>query len=307
VSFYAFFGAINQGLVYGLMALGVFLTFRVLDFPDLTVDGSLPLGAAVSAMCVLSGVDPYLSLIPAFLAGFLAGAITGFLSAKLGILHLLASILTMSALYSINLRVMGNRPNLSLIGQDSVLTPLREWGLSSTLAGVALFLVAIILAVAFLAWLSRTEFGQALQATGENPRMITSLGVNIKVTIILGVGLSNALVALTGAFVAQSQGLADVSLGVGTIVVGLASVVVGETLFGGRRSMPIRLVAVVLGSIIYRLAVALALRLKIGSFSFNPSDLNLITSILVVGALMFPRLRKAQAASRAQAGKMNRA
>jgi putative ABC transport system permease protein len=273
------------------MALGVFLTFRILDFPDLTVDGSLPLGAAVSAMGILAGLNPYVSLIPAVLAGFLAGVVTGVLAARFGILHLLASILTMTALYSINLRVMGNRPNISLIGQPTVFEPLKRLGLSSSLAALVFFLIVLALAWLFLVWLMRTEFGQALQATGDNPKMIASLGVNVRVTVIVGVGLSNALVALAGALVAQNQGLADVSLGVGTIVVGLASAVVGGTIVSGRRSMAVRIAAVALGSVVYRLAVALALQLKIGSFSFNPSDLNLITSILVIGALLVPKLR----------------
>lgn len=275
------------------MALGVFLTFRVLDFPDLTVDASLPLGAAVSSMCVVAGLNPFLSLAPAFAAGFLAGMVTGFLSARFGILHLLASILTMTALYSVNLRVMGDKPNVSLIGQPTVFAPLREWGLSVPLSSLVMFSLVIALAVVFLTWLMRTEFGQALQATGDNPKMIASLGVDVKTTVIVGVGLSNALVAMAGALAAQNQGLADVSLGVGTIVVGLASVVVGETLFGARRrSMVFRIVAVVGGCVVYHLAIALALQFRVGSFSMNPSDRNLIASILVVGALLFPRMRK---------------
>jgi putative ABC transport system permease protein len=278
------------------MALGVFLTFRILDFPDLTVDGSLPLGAAVSAMGVVNGLDPYLSLIPALIAGFLAGTLTGFLTAKLGVLHLLASILTMTALYSINLRVMGHRPNVSLIGQPSVFSFFKNMGFSATGASLIVFFAAIVIVGLFLVWLLRTEFGQALVATGDNPKMSASQGVDTRLTVILGVGLSNALVALAGALAAQSQGLADVSLGVGTIVKGLAAVVVGETLIGARRSLGIRIVGVVLGSVVYFLATALALSLKLGSFSFTPSDLNLITAVLVVGALMFPKLKKSRRA-----------
>jgi putative ABC transport system permease protein len=298
MTFYAFSTAISQGLVYGLMALGVFLTFRILDFPDLTVDGSLPLGAAVSSMLVVAGVNPFLSLIPALLAGFLAGAVTGVLAARFGVLHLLASILTMSALYSINLRVMGGRPHVSLIGQPNVFGVLKNLGFSSTLASLFVFLAFVALAWLFLTWLLKTEFGQALQATGDNPKMVASLGVNVNATIIVGVGISNGLVAVAGALAAQNQGLADVSLGVGTIVVGLASVVVGETLVGKRGSMAVRIASVALCSIVYRLAIALALQLKIGSFSFNPSDLNLITSILVVAALTLPKLRKTKSLSR---------
>jgi putative ABC transport system permease protein len=292
VNLYAFFGAIEQGLVYGLMALGVYLTFRVLDFPDLTVDGSLPLGAAVSSVLISKGMNPYLSLLPAMLAGFLAGMVTGILTTKLRILHLLASILTMTALYSINIRVMG-RPNISLINKATIFDPIRGLGLSPYLVSNAVFAVLAVAIVLGLIWLIRTEFGQALVATGDNPRMITSLGVNTHFTIIAGVGLSNSLVALSGALVAQNQGSADVSMGVGTIVAGLASIVVGETIFASR-TIASRIIAVVLGSILYRLAIALALGFKIGSFSFLPSDLRLITASLVVLALILPRLGKAR-------------
>lgn len=290
MTLYAFSGAIEQGLVYGIMAMGVYLTFRVLDFPDLTVDGSLPLGAAVCSVCILSGWPPYLALLPAMLAGFLAGTITGLLTTKLGILHLLASILTQTALYSINIRVMGGRPNIALIGRSTVFDPLQQLGLSPFLVSNLVFLAVALLIITLLIWLLRTEFGQALLATGDNPRMISSLGVNTHFTIVVGVGLSNAMVALAGALVAQNQGAADVSMGVGTIVAGLASIVVGETLFNSRK-IHFRILSVVIGSILYRLAIALALSVEIGGFSFAPSDLNLITAILVVAALVMPRLK----------------
>ncbi|MDR1546819.1 MAG: ABC transporter permease [Deltaproteobacteria bacterium] len=290
MTFYAFTGALEQGLVYGLMALGVFITFRVLDFPDLTVDGSLPLGAAVSSICITSGVDPWLSLLPAMAAGFLAGAVTGALTAKLKILHLLSSILTMTALYSINIRIMGGRPNIALINQPSVFEPFRALaaalGLNVWLSSSLLFLVMAAAVTTAIIWLLRTEFGQALLATGDNPKMITSLGVDTQFTIIIGVGLSNALVALSGALVAQNQGAADVTMGVGTIVAGLASIVVGETIFGSRRIVG-RVVSVVMGSVIYRLAIALALSLEY----FQPSDLNFVTASLVVLALVMPKIK----------------
>jgi len=297
VTFYAFSGAIEQGLVYGIMALGVYITFRVLEFPDLTVDGSLPLGAAVCSVCIVSGWPPFLALFPAMGAGFLAGMITGLLTTKLRILHLLASILTMTALYSINIRVMGGRPNLALIGQPTVFDSLAWLHLPPYLTSNLVFLAGAVLVIGVIIWLLRTEFGQALIATGDNPRMITSLGVNTHFTIILGVGLSNSLVALSGALVAQNQGAADVSMGVGTIVAGLASIVVGETLLNSRK-IQVRVLAVLLGSIVYRVAIALALSLKVKSFSFTPSDLNLITASLVVLALVTPRLRVAWAKSR---------
>lgn len=300
MTLYAFSGAIEQGLVYGIMALGVYLTFRVLDFPDLTVDGSLPLGAAVCSVCITSGWNPYLALLPAMLAGFLAGMVTGILTTKLRILHLLASILTMTALYSINIRVMGSRPNIALIGKNTVFDPLQQLGLQPFLVSNIVFALVVALIVALLIWLMRTEFGQALQATGDNPRMISSLGVNTHFTIVVGVGLSNSLVALAGALVAQNQGAADVSMGVGTIVAGLASIVVGETLFGSRK-IQFRILSVVLGSILYRLAIATALGVEIGGFSFTPSDLNLITAFLVVLALVLPRI-KAELAMRLSRG-----
>jgi putative ABC transport system permease protein len=290
MSLYAFSGATALGLGYGLMVLGVFITFRVLDFPDLTVDGSLPLGAAVSAVLITKGMDPFLSLAPAFLAGFLAGTLTGFLSAKLKILNLLASIITMTALYSVNIRIMG-RPNISLIGSRTVFQPLEDAGLPSILASNLVLLGFVVLVVAAVGWLVRTEYGQALIATGDNPKMSKSLGVNTNFTIITGVGLSNALVALSGALIAQNQGSADVSSGIGTIVAGLASIVVGETLFPSSR-VGTAIVAVVLGSIAYRLAIALALGLNLGGFSFTASDLQLITAALVVVALVIPKLKK---------------
>jgi putative ABC transport system permease protein len=290
VSFFAITGAIEQGLVYGLMTLGVFITFRVLDFPDLTVDGSLPLGAAVSSVCITNGLDPWLSLLPAMVAGFLAGMVTGLLTTRLKILHLLASILTMTALYSVNIMVMGGRPNVPLINSPTVFGPARKLvaslGVSPWLTSSFLFLFLVLAVVAALIWLMRTEFGQALLATGDNPRMITSLGVNTGFTIVVGVGLSNSLVSLCGALVAQNQGTAEVSMGVGTIVAGLASIVVGETLFGGRRIVT-RIVSVVVGSILYRLAIATALSLNV----FKPSNLNLVTASIVVAALSLPRLK----------------
>ncbi len=289
MTWYAFYGALEQGFAYGLMVLGVYLTFKVLEFPDLTVDGSLPLGAAVSSVCIHSGMDPYLSLLPAAAAGFLAGTVTGVLNTKFKILHLLASILTMIALYSINIRIMG-RPNMTLLGKGTVLDPLTSMGLPAYVASPLLFGLIALGALALLILFLNTEFGQAMIATGDNPQMIISLGVNTHVMIILGVGLSNAMVALSGALVAQNQGAADVNMGVGTIVAGLASVIVGQTLFGSRGGGRAA-IAARLGSGAYRLAIALALSLKLGRFSFTPSDLNLITAILVVVALISPQIK----------------
>ena len=290
MSLFAFIGALEQGLVYGIMVLGVYLTFRVLEFPDLTVDGSLPLGAAVSAVAITSGVDPYLSLFLAMAAGFLAGMVTGILNTKLGILHLLASILTMIALYSINIRIMDG-PNVSLLGVDTVLDTWMNLGLPGYWASPVFFGLIVILVVAALIWFMHTELGQTMLATGDNQQMIVSQGVDTHKVIIFGVGLSNAMVAMSGALIAQNQGSADVNMGVGTIIAGLASVIVGETVFGSK-SVSRAIVACIVGSVIYRLAIALALGLKIGDFSFTPSDLNLITAALVVIALTAPKLKK---------------
>jgi putative ABC transport system permease protein len=235
-------------------------------------------------------VDPYLSLLLALAAGFCAGMITGILNTKLGILHLLASILTMIALYSINLRVMG-RPNMTLLGKPTILEPLINAGVGMFNAAPLLFALLSVFILLFLLWLLHTAFGLAMQATGANLQMITSQGVNTDRVIILTVGLSNGLAAVSGALLCQSQGAADVNMGVGTIVAGLASVIVGETLFGCR-TIGRALLAALLGSLVYRLAIALALSLKLGQFSFTPSDLNLLTALLVVAALTLPKLRR---------------
>ena len=279
MSWYAFIGALEQGFVYGIMVLGVYLTFRVLDFPDLTVDGSLPLGASVSAVAITHGVNPFVSLGLAAAAGFAAGAVTALLSTKLKILHLLASILTMIALYSINIRIMDG-PNVSLLGVDTVLDPITASGLPGYLAAPVMY-AGISLAI---------TGAIILMATGDNPQMITSQGVNTDTIILLGVGLSNALVGFSGALVAQNQGAADVNMGVGTIIAGLASVIVGETIFG-KEGIARACLAALFGSVVYRLAIALALGVELGRFSFTPSDLNLITAVLVVMALVAPKIK----------------
>ncbi len=290
MTLYAALGAIEQGFVYGIMVIGVYLTFRILDFPDLTVDGSLPLGASISAVAITSGVNPYLSLLLALAGGFLAGMVTAILNTKFKILHLLASILTMIALYSINIRIMAG-PNVALLGSATVFDAVTGFGIPTHFAGLIIFGSFAVLVVCFVVWFLSTELGQAILATGDNPQMIRSLGVNTDAVIILGVGISNALVALSGALVAQNQGAADVGMGIGTIVAGLASVIIGETVFGCR-TIARAFIAALLGSIVYRLAIALALGLEIGGFKFNPSDLNLITAVLVIVALIFPNLKR---------------
>ncbi len=287
---YALLGAVEQGLVYGIMVLGVYLTFRVLDFPDLTVDGSLPLGAAIASVAITRGINPFAALFMAAAAGFLAGMVTALLNTKLKVLHLLASILTMTALYSINIRIMGG-PNVSLLGQPTVFDPLKKLGLPGYWAAPLIFMIIAVIVTILIVWFLHTELGQALMATGDNPKMITSCGVNTHNMILMGVGLSNALVAFSGALVAQNQGAADVTMGVGTIIAGLASVIVGETLFGNR-SILRACFAALLGSIVYRVAIALALGVRWGRFAFTPSDLNLITALLVIAALSVPHIKR---------------
>lgn len=283
-------GAIELGLLYGLVALGVYLSFRVLDFPDLTADGSFPLGGAVAAtLIVKANMSPLLATIVAVMAGALAGVCTATLNVKFKILNLLASILTMIALYSINLRIMG-QPNVSLLGQTTLLTP---WETRLQLLPVwlvkPLIMLAIVLLVKLLldCWFN-TEVGLAMRATGANPDMARAQGINTDRMILLGMALSNGLIALAGALFAQVNGFADVTMGVGTIVFGLAAVIVGETILTQRGVMWATLAAL-LGSVLYRLVVALALNTKF--FALQSQDLNLITAVLVALALILPQLR----------------
>ncbi len=295
----AFLGAIEIGLVFGLVAIGVFLSFRVLSFPDLTVDGSFPLGAAATAALIVGGVDPFVATLVAVGAGALAGLVTAGLNLRFGILHLLASILTMIALYSINLRIMG-RPNVALIGEPTVLTPFQGHGVANMYLRplVAFVVVAVVagLVVRFLA----SDYGLAMRATGSNPRMARAQGVDTTRSTYVGMALSNALVALAGALFAQMNGFADVTMGTGTIVVGLAAVIVGEAIFG-TRSIAVWIAACIAGSVIYRLAVALAL--NAGFLGLSASDLNLVTAVLVAVALILPGARNPVRALLAAAAK----
>lgn len=277
--------SLEQGLGYAFMALGVYLTFRVLDFPDLTVDGSFPLGAAITARLIINGVDPFLATIISLFFGALGGVVTGFLNTKLKITGLLAGILTMTALYSVNLRIMG-RSNLPLLRQPTILRTIQDLGISRRYVAIITFILLIILIKFFLDYFLYTELGMALRATGHNAEMIKSLGVNTDRMVILGLALANALVAFSGSLVAQYQGFSDVGMGIGMIIIGLASVIIGESVIRTKRIMGIT-AGVVLGSILYRLSVTLALR-----FGFSPTDLKLVTAILVIVALSTPVLRK---------------
>ncbi len=283
----AFFGAVEIGLVYALVALGVFLSFRVLDFPDLTVDGSFPLGAAVAATLIVAGANPWLASLAAMAAGAMAGLVTAVLNVRFRILHLLASILTMIALFSVNLRVMG-KPNVALIMEDTVLTPFYGLGLPDHIVR-PLFVGAVVLVVVLLlARFLSSEFGLAMRATGVNARMARAQGVQTDTHLTFGIALSNGLVGLAGALFAQTNGFADVTTGIGTIVVGLAAVIVGETVLP-LRGLAGALIACVVGSILYRLAVQFAL--SADAIGLQASDLNLVTAVLVAVALILPRMK----------------
>jgi len=306
--FLALFGAVESGAIYAIMALGVYLSFRVLDFPDLTVDGSFVTGAAVTAISIINGVSPVLATILGAFAGFLAGCITGILHTKGKINNLLSGILMMIALYSINLRIMQS-PQVSLLNETSIKAQITSiWEktgidnlLNSFLAmlglerfpstwGIVIVMLILIFVIKFIAdYFLKTKTGLALRATGDNQRMIRSFSANTDVLIILGIGISNGLVALSGALIAQHGGFADVGMGIGMIISGLASVIIGEALFGVKTVARATL-AVVLGAIVYRIVVTLALRVEF----LDTGDMKLITALLVIVALIAPKMIQAR-------------
>ncbi|WP_312713131.1 ABC transporter permease [Stutzerimonas nitrititolerans] len=288
MSLFSLFGALEVGLIFGLVALGVFISFRLLRFPDLTVDGSFPLGGAVCAVLIANGTDPFLATLIATAAGALAGVVTAALNVHLKIMDLLASILMMIALYSINLRIMG-RPNIPLIMEPTMFSILQPQWLSDYAARPLILLLVVIAAKILLDLYFSTRQGLAIRATGSNPRMARSQGVNTGAMVILGMAISNALVALAGAMFAQTQGGADISMGIGTIVIGLAAVIVGESILPARRIFYMTL-AVILGAIIYRFFIALALNSDF--IGLQAQDLNLITAVLVVIALVIPLIKQ---------------
>lgn len=278
-------GAVNQGILWGIMALGVYITFRLLDFADLTVDGSFATGGAVCAISLTAGIHPIIAIIMAVIAGFAAGFITGFLHTKCEIPAILAGILTQIGLYSINLRIMG-RSNTPLLQVDNLFKDLGS-SLNIPTAWVTFIigLVFTVIVIAICYWYFGTEIGSAIRATGNNEKMVRSLGVNTNTTKILGLMISNGLIAMSGALVTQSQGYADVKMGIGAIVIGLASIVIGEVIFGRKGGFAVRLLSIVVGSIIYRLIVAVVLQM-----GMNTDDLKLLTAILVAVALSVPVL-----------------
>jgi putative tryptophan/tyrosine transport system permease protein len=276
--------AVELGLIYAVMALGVYLTFRILNFPDLTVDGSFTAGGGIAAVLIVGGTPPLLATAAAFAGGMVAGVVTGLLHTKAKINGLLAGILTMIALYSVNLRIMG-KSNLPLLREETLITPLREGGYLGTWVSVLVFAAVALTVKVIIDWFLHTDLGLAMQATGDNEEMIRSFGVSTDGMKVLGLALSNGLVALCGALIAQYQGFADIGMGIGLILAGLASVIIGQAIFGAG-TIVIASLAVVLGSVLYRVVIQLAL-----NAGLNPNDMKLISAVLVVLALVVPQWR----------------
>jgi putative tryptophan/tyrosine transport system permease protein len=295
-------GSITIGLILALLSLGIFISFRIFNFPDITAEGSFTFGAAITATFITAGTNPVTATVLAFLGGILAGAITGMIHTRFKINPLLSGILVMTALYSINLHVMG-KSNLPLLNQDTLFTwfgnwsdhisgpgkiiNLIGWSVSAADLWTLLFCFLVILSFGLLLlWFFRTNLGTAMRATGDNDQMIRTLGVNTKVMIIFGVALSNGLVALAGSMLAQFQGFADVQMGIGMLVWGLASVIIGEALISENR-LGLLIAGAVMGAVLFRLLVAIALR-----WGMNPNDLKLITAVFVFLALVLPGFMK---------------
>ena len=276
---------VSQGLLWAIMALGVFLTFRVLDIADLSVEGTFPLGAAVAATLIDAGHSVWFAMLIALIAGCIGGTVTALLTTKLKIPALLSGILTMIGLYSVNLMIMG-KANVPLLRAETVFTLTEDlFGVSSVVATLIVGLIATTVVGVIMYWFFGTALGTAIRATGCNPQMARAQGINTNVMVILGLLISNGLVALSGALVAQSNGFADVGMGTGTIVIGLASVIIGEVLFG-TRSFKNWLISVVLGSVVYRAVIAIVLEL-----GMPPNDLKLFTAVLVAIALSLPLIK----------------
>lgn len=294
--------ATAQGILFGVMALGVYITFRVLDFPDMTCDGSFVLGGCVSAVLIVkAGWNPYLTLIVAVLAGGASGAITAFLHNKCKIPAILSGILTMTALYSINIRVMG-QANTTLLGVDTIVSMVKDV-LPESIRGITNFTNWVVIALGcvfvtivtmFMYWFFGTEIGCAIRATGNNGDMVRALGEDTDKMKMLGLVIGNSLVALSGALVAQSQGYADVGMGVGTIVIGLASIVIGEVIMSRARTFKFRLISILLGAVIYRVIIAWVLQMGL-----KATDLKILTALVVAIALTIPKMLGAKASSKA--------
>lgn len=310
--FSAVFGSVEQGIIYAIMALGVYLTFRVLDFPDLTVDGSFVTGAAVAATMIVFDYHPLVATLTAIVVGFFAGCITGLLHTKGKINPLLSGILMMIALYSINLRIMGlttessvGRPNIPLLNAETIFSKFQgfwsdlgiDGAINGFLSGLGiehlpatwgtlfLMILVTILIKLIADWFLQTEVGLAIRATGDNKKMIRSFSANTDTLVILGLGISNALVAFSGSLIAQYGKFADNGMGIGMIIIGLASVIIGEAIFGTKTIFRTTL-AVIFGAIIYRIVLGLSLRVKF----LDSGDMKLITAIIVIAALIIPQI-----------------
>jgi putative ABC transport system permease protein len=269
--------SLEIGLIYGVVAIGIYITFRIIDFPDLTCDGSFALGAAASGMIIKAGYNPFFALFAAIIAGGLAGSITGLLNTRLKIINLLSGILTAFMLYSINLKVMNGAPNISLLGYDTIF--------SHTNLLVMLLLICVVIAMA-LGYLLSTDFGLAFRVIGQNKRLALNGGVSVNFMTLVGLILSNGLIALGGALFSQHQGFADVGSGVGTIIIALASVMIGERILGSR-SIWFGILGCMLGSILYRIFISFALHSEV--LGLETQDLNLITGLMVIGVMVLPK------------------
>ncbi|NLZ71437.1 MAG: ABC transporter permease [Clostridiaceae bacterium] len=294
-------GAIVQGLLWAILALGSYITFRLLNFTDMTVDGSFALGACVTATAIINGIPPILAILLALISGGLAGAITGFLHNKLDIPEVLSGILTQISLYSINLRIMG-RANQQLLQYDTIFTQLQNSlasiGLNLNSNQVALIVGILLVALVILAlyWFFGTEIGSIIRATGNNEDMVRALGQNTENTKFIALIIANACIALSGSLIAMYQGSADVSMGAGAIVIGLASIVIGEVVFSKVIRFGSKMVAIAIGSIIYRIIVAIVLQLGL-----NTNDLKLFSAIMVALALFLPNAVNKQQIKKAKA------
>lgn len=279
-----FQSALSQGLLWSLLAVGVFLTYRILDIADLTAEGTFPLGAGIAALAITKGTSPYLACLLAFLGGVLAGLVTGLFHTKLKIPALLAGIITMTGLYSITNRVMG-APNLSLLGSKTVYSFFENLGLTKTHAAIIVGVLFALLVILVLHFFFKTETGLAIRATGDNDAMSEANGINTDNMKLIGYMLSNGCIALSGALLAQNNGYADLNSGVGTIVIGLAAIIIAEVLF---RNKPLlwRMLTIVLGAVIYRFILAIVFE-----FDVQPSDIKLFSALILVVCLSLPQIR----------------
>lgn len=277
--------AASQGILWSLLAIGVFITFRILDIADLTAEGSFPLGGGIAAICITQGLSPFVATLLGFVGGICAGFISGILHTKLKIPALLAGIITMTGLYSVTSRVMG-APNIALLGEDTIFTWLQNIGLTKINAGIVMGLIITGMVIFLLFLFFRTEIGLAIRSTGDNIEMSQANGINTDNMKLIGYMLSNGCISLSGALIAQNNGFADLNSGVGTIVIGLASIIIAEVLFANK-PLWIRFITIILGTIIYRFILALVFE-----FNVEPSDSKLASAIVLVICLSLPQLRQ---------------